>query len=71
MNQLRSQTSKIHTTMLCYIYNVCNRILFPSKSARRCDPEEKKYFVEVFWANIRMHPEELKKILTKHQRTAQ
>lgn len=54
-----------------HVYNVCNRIVFRGKSARHCAPEEKKYFVEIFWANIRLHPEELEKILTKHQRTAQ
>lgn len=36
-----------------------------------CDIDEEKYFVDVFWTNIRLHPEELEKILTKHQRTAQ
>lgn len=53
-----------------HIYNVCNRILFRGKSARHCAPEEKKHFVDVFWANIRLRPEELEKILIKHQRTA-
>lgn len=51
-----------------HIYNVCNRILFRGKSARHCAPEEKKHFVEIFWANIRMRPNELNKILTKHKR---
>ena len=50
-----------------HIYNVCNRILFRGKSARHCAPEEKKYFVKIFWANIRMRPDELNKILTKHK----
>ena len=54
-----------------HIYNVCNRIVFRGKSARHCAPEEKKHFVDVFWANIRLRPEELEKILTKHKRTAQ
>ena len=29
---------------------------------------EEKKFVEIFWANIRMRPDELNKILTKHKR---
>ena len=54
-----------------HIYNVCHRIVFRGKSARHCASEEKKYFVKIFCANIRLHPEELEKILTKNQRTAQ
>ena len=50
-----------------HIYNVCNRIVFRSKSARHCATEEKKHFVKIFWANIRMRPDELNKILTKHK----
>jgi len=51
-----------------HIYNVCNRIVFRGKSARHVGHDEKKHFVEIFWANIRLRPDELEKILTKRKR---
>ena len=51
-----------------HIYNVCNRIVFRGKSARRVGHDEKKHFVEIFWSNIRLRPDELEKILTKRKR---
>lgn len=52
-----------------HIFNVCHRIVFRSKSARRhVSREEKKRFIATFWANMRLNPDELGKILTKRKR---
>lgn len=52
-----------------HIFNACHRIVFRSKSARRhVSREEKKRFVATFWANMRLNPDELGKILTKRKR---
>lgn len=51
-----------------HIYNVCNRITFRGKKSRRVNPDDKKYFVKIFWANIALMPDELNKILAKSRR---
>ena len=51
-----------------HIYNVCNRITFRGKKSRRVRPDDKKYFVSIFWENIALMPDELNKILTKKRK---
>lgn len=52
-----------------HIYNACHRIVFRNKSARRhVSREEKKRFVATFWANMRLNPDELCKILAKRRK---
>ena len=46
-----------------HIYNVCNRITFRGKKSRRVKPNDKKYFVSIFWENIALMPDVLNKIL--------
>ena len=46
-----------------HIYNVCNRITFRGKKSRRVKPDDKKYFVSIFWENIALMPDVLNKIL--------
>lgn len=52
-----------------HIYNVCYRITFRSKYRKRLPREEKKRFVENFWANIALMPDELNKILANKRKT--
>ena len=54
-----------------HIYNVCNKITFRGKKSRRVKPDDKKYFVSIFWKNIALMPDELNKILAKSRRTKQ
>ena len=51
-----------------HIYNVCNRITFRGKKSRRVRPDDKKYFVSIFWENIALMPNELNKILANKRR---
>ena len=51
-----------------HIYNVCNRITFRGKFRKRLPREDKKRFVENFWANIRLMPDELKNILANRRK---
>ena len=46
-----------------HVYNVCNRITFRGKKSRRVKPNDKKYFVSIFWENIALMPDVLNKIL--------
>lgn len=46
-----------------HIFNVCYRITFRGKYRKRLPREEKKRFVENFWANIALMPDVLNKIL--------
>ena len=46
-----------------HIYNVCYRITFRGKKSRRVNPDDKKYFVSIFWENIALTPDVLNKIL--------
>lgn len=51
-----------------HIYNVCNRITFRGKNSRQVASDDKKHFVQVFWANIGLMPNELNKILAKRRK---
>ena len=51
-----------------HIYNVCNRITFRGKYRKRLPREDKKRFVENFWANIALMPDELNKILANKRK---
>ena len=51
-----------------HIYNVCNRITFRGKKSRRVKPNDKKYFVSIFWENIALMPEVLNKILANKRK---
>ena len=51
-----------------HIYNVCNRITFRGKKSRRVKPNDKKYFVSIFWENIALMPDVLNKILAKRRK---
>lgn len=51
-----------------HIYNVCNRITFRGKKSRRVKPDDKKYFVSIFWENIALMPNELNKILANKRK---
>ena len=51
-----------------HIYNVCNRITFRGKKSRRVTPEDKKYFVSIFWENIALMPDVLNKILANKRK---
>ena len=52
-----------------HIYNVCNRITFRGKKSRRVKPNDKKYFVSIFWENIALMPDVLNKILAKKRKS--
>lgn len=51
-----------------HIYNVCFRITFRGKKSRQVASDDKKHFVQVFWANIELMPNELNKILAKRRK---
>lgn len=51
-----------------HIYNVCNRITFRGKYRKRLPREDKKRFVENFWANIALMPDELNNILANKRK---
>ena len=51
-----------------HIYNVCNRITFRGKKSRRVKPDDKKYFVSIFWENIALMPDVLNKILANKRK---
>lgn len=51
-----------------HIYNVCNRITFRGKKSRRVKPNDKKYFVSIFWENIALMPDVLNKILANKRK---
>lgn len=51
-----------------HIYNVCNRITFRGKYRKRLSREDKKRFVENFWANIKLMPDELNNILANKRK---
>lgn len=51
-----------------HIFNACYRITFRGKYRKRVSREDKKLFVENFWANIRLMPDELNKILTNRRK---
>ena len=51
-----------------HIYNVCNRITFRGKKSRRVKPNDKKYFVSIFWENIALMPDELNNILANKRK---
>lgn len=51
-----------------HIYNVCNRITFRGKYRKRLSREDKKRFVENFWENIALMPDELNKILANKRK---
>jgi hypothetical protein len=52
-----------------HIYNVCNRITFRGKKSRRVKPDDKKYFVSIFWENIALMPDVLNKILANKRKS--
>lgn len=51
-----------------HIYNVCYRITFRGKYRKCLSREDKKHFVENFWANIRLMPDELNNILANRRK---
>lgn len=51
-----------------HIYNVCYRITFRGKYRKRLPREDKNRFVENFWANIALMPDELNKILANKRK---
>lgn len=51
-----------------HIFNVCYRITFRGKYRKRLPREEKKRFVENFWANIALMPDVLNKILANKRK---
>ena len=51
-----------------HIYNVCNRITFRGKYRKRLPREDKKRFVENFWENIALMPDELNNILANKRK---
>lgn len=51
-----------------HIFNVCYRITFRGKYRKRLPREDKKRFVENFWANIALMPDELNKILANRRK---
>ena len=51
-----------------HIYNVCYRITFRGKYRKRLPREDKKRFVENFWENIALMPDELNKILANKRK---
>ena len=52
-----------------HIFNVCYRITFRGKYRKRLPREDKKRFVENFWANIALMPDELNKILANKRKS--
>ena len=51
-----------------HIYNVCYRITFRGKYRKRLPREDKKRFVENFWENIALMPDELNNILANKRK---
>ena len=51
-----------------HIFNVCYRITFRGKKSRRVKPNDKKYFVSIFWENIALMPDVLNKILANKRK---
>ena len=51
-----------------HIFNVCYRITFRGKYRKRLPREDKNRFVENFWANIALMPDELNKILANKRK---
>ena len=50
-----------------HIYNVCNRITFRGKNSRKVASDDKKHFVQVFWANIGLMPDYINKIISRRK----
>ena len=51
-----------------HIFNVCYRITFRGKYRKRLPREDKNRFVENFWENIALMPDELNNILANKRK---